>query len=296
MTIIDAISNLIENPIYKLKDTYINERNRANSAGDALEEYVKDLFAGTVTELDESERKKRYSEVFSYLGNNSNPPDIILKNSDAIEVKKIESSQGTIQLNSSYPKNKLLNSNSSISKACRECEVDVDTGENWNEKDVIYAIGTIDSNSRNLVNLIFIYGDEYAADIEIYENIKQKIKDGIAKIEGIEFSPTKELGKVKKVDPLGITDLRMRPMWSIANPLKAFKEIFIINKEKSFNFTAIINKRKWNSFGNKEKLLKLIKTHDNVSLTEAKIQDSNNPAKLKEIIVITINADIGENE
>ena len=36
------------------------------------------------------EALEKYSEVFSYLGNTSNPPDMIIKDGDAIEVKKLK--------------------------------------------------------------------------------------------------------------------------------------------------------------------------------------------------------------
>ena len=44
MNIIDAIINLVSNPVIELVE-YYQGRNRANNAGDALEEYVKDLFS-----------------------------------------------------------------------------------------------------------------------------------------------------------------------------------------------------------------------------------------------------------
>lgn len=87
--IINAIINLVNNPISHLTN-YYQGRNRANNAGDALEEYVKDMFANTF-ELAENERLEKISNTFSYLGNNSNPPDAMLRGGDAIEVKKIES-------------------------------------------------------------------------------------------------------------------------------------------------------------------------------------------------------------
>lgn len=70
--IIDAIINLINNPVIELNKEYVNERNRANNMGDALEEYMKDLFAGTVNITDRTERLKIHSDVFSYLGNQNN--------------------------------------------------------------------------------------------------------------------------------------------------------------------------------------------------------------------------------
>ncbi|HDJ3072805.1 NgoPII family restriction endonuclease [Staphylococcus aureus] len=286
MNIIDAIVNLIQNPIYELKSTYVNERNRVNSVGDALEEYIKDLFSNTVNESDNTKRIEKYNEVFSYLGNNSNPPDIILKGGDAIEVKKLESLKSALALNSSFPKNKLISTNSLISKACRECELEIGTEEYWKEKDMLYTIGTIDKESRNLKNLIFIYGEDYAADVEIYERIKHRIKDGVSAIEGVEFTPTKELGKVKNVDPLNITDLRIRGMWHIANPLNVFGDVIQYDNEKKFNFTAMINFDKWKSLDNTSKLIEVVNKNENVKLLERKIQDSNNPAKIKSVMVV----------
>lgn len=104
--IINAIINLVNNPIIELKEIY-SKNNRANSTGDALEEYIKDLFTNTFNIIDESERLEKISNIFSYLGNSNNPPDAILKNGDAIEIKKIENSNSALALNSSYPKNKL---------------------------------------------------------------------------------------------------------------------------------------------------------------------------------------------
>ena len=98
-SIVDAIVNLVENPVTKLVSEY-HSRNRANNAGDALEEYVKDLFAGTF-KMREDERLEKLEEVFSYLGNNSNPPDAMLRGGDAIEVKKIETLDASLALNSS---------------------------------------------------------------------------------------------------------------------------------------------------------------------------------------------------
>lgn len=97
--ILKAIINLVKTPSFELKEYYSNH-NRANSMGDALEEYIKDIFAGTYAITNEQERLEKISEVFCYLGNNSNPPDAMLKNGDAIEVKKIENSNSLLALNS----------------------------------------------------------------------------------------------------------------------------------------------------------------------------------------------------
>lgn len=73
VNIIDAIINLVNNPITNITE-YYQGRNRANNVGDALEEYTKDLFANSFN-MAEGERLRRLSQVFSYLGNSNNPPD-----------------------------------------------------------------------------------------------------------------------------------------------------------------------------------------------------------------------------
>ena len=76
--LLKAIKLIVDNPIIKVKD-YYSGRNRANSVGEALENYVKDIFANSF-DLSEADRLQKFNEVFSYLGNQNNPPDIILRN------------------------------------------------------------------------------------------------------------------------------------------------------------------------------------------------------------------------
>ena len=89
-----AIKLIVEKPIIEIKD-YYSGRNRANSVGDALENYVKDIFANTFDKSEE-DRILTFNDVFSYLGNQNNPPDIILKNGDAIETKKVQSPNSSL--------------------------------------------------------------------------------------------------------------------------------------------------------------------------------------------------------
>jgi hypothetical protein len=116
------------------------------------------------------EKNKIYNKFFSYLGNQNNPPDIILKNSDAIEVKKIETLGSALALNSSYPKNKLYYDDTRITCECRDCE-----GKIWESKDIIYAVGVSPKDTNKLKALWFVYGDCYAASREIYQRVSEKI-------------------------------------------------------------------------------------------------------------------------
>jgi type-2 restriction enzyme ngoPII len=275
--IIDAIINIVKNPILELKK-YSISHNRANSMGEALEEYIKDIFSGTLFEADKNKRMEIISEVFSYLGNTNNPPDSILRGGDAIEVKKIENKSSSLALNSSYPKAKLYSNSSMITDACRNCE-------EWKEKDIIYAIGTCEKNK--LTSLIFVYGEDYAAENKIYENVKNKIKFGIETINGLEFSETNEIGRVNRVDPLGITYFRIRGMWGIENPIKVFDYIYERDNTKQFNFMALINDDKYNSFFNREELENLEKENKYLEIRNVKIKNPNNPAQLRSAKLIT---------
>src|SRR3989339_1655004 len=175
-----AIANLVKNPITNLVSHY-RSSNRINNMGDALEFYIKDLFCNSLNENDLERKNEIYSRYFSYIGNQNNPPDIIIKNGDAIEVKKIESKNSGLALNSSYPKVKLFSNSSMITQACKSCE-------NWIEKDLIYAVGVV--NDNHLKSLCFVYGVDYAASASIYERIKSAISSGIITIPDIEFAET----------------------------------------------------------------------------------------------------------
>ncbi|WP_410471840.1 NgoPII family restriction endonuclease [Faucicola mancuniensis] len=268
--IINAICCLINNPIINLQATYLG-RSRINNVGDALERYVQDLFINGFN-LDENQRNPAISEHFSYLGNTSNPPDMMLKGGDAIEVKKIESKNSGLALNSSYPKAILTADSPMITATCK-------TAENWQQKDMLYVVGIV--NGENLQALALVYGVDYAADESVYETIKQRIKTGVETIEGVEFTPTKELGKIKRIDPLGITNLRVRGMWHIENPFKVFSYVYERNFDHAFNFMAIINDEKWQALINRQELISLIEHTPNAQLIDINIKNPNNPAQLK---------------
>ena len=277
MNIINAILYLIENPVIELVAEYKN-RNRANQAGDALEEYIRDLFAGSLN-CSEQERIQHHNKVFSYLGNNSNPPDMMLKNGDAIEVKKIESATSALALNSSYPKAKLFANSNMISTACKNAE------PNWTEKDLIYVVGVVNKQNQ-LKQLCMVYGEDYCADEECYLRIKSTIKQGVENIAGVAFSETNELGRVNRIDPLGITYLRVRGMWGIDNPWSVFHYIYQRDINRNFNFMCLINEEKWQRLPNKQDLLDL--QNDDLIIRDVQIKNPNNPAQLKNAKLICL--------
>ena len=270
--ILQAINNLIENDLYSVQRyKTLSYKIHINNMGEALENLVKDSLCNNFN-LEADQRIAIQSEYFSYLGNQNNPPDLIIRNGDAFEVKKIESNEGGIALNSSFPKDKLYRDSNMITIACKNCESD------WIEKDICYIIGCIDK-SEQIKSLWFIYGNCYCAKPEVYTRVKDKITNSIQEL-GIELSETKEIAKVKKVDPLGITDLRVRGMWGIKHPSKVFE--YITTKTTKPHIKALMLKEKFNSFNvnDRNELLK------KCNIKEVKIQNPNNPANLLDAILI----------
>lgn len=267
-----AIKNLVEEPITDLRSHY-GAANRTNSMGDALEFYIKDLFCNSLHEKSLDKKNEIYNQCFSYIGNQNNPPDIIIKQGDAIEVKKIESLRSGIALNSSYPKDKLFADSPMITTSCRNCE-------DWQEKDLIYVVGVASGGSIRA--LWFIYGNCYAASKEVYERIKNKISKGINELPDVEFSATNELGRVKRVDPLGITYLRIRGMWGIENPIKVFDYIVSLQQNNNFSVNALLLKEKYMSFPKEDRNAVEKLVNDKFLIADVKIKNPNNPAKLLE--------------
>ena len=273
------MSNLLEAivRIHNLKDLEIEEfyksRIRANNMGEALEKFITDAFADTFNLKNDEQRNIKYSEIFSYIANQNNPPYAIIKRGDAIEIKKVESKNPkSIPLNSSYPKDKLYADSPMITEECRKCE------KGWKEKDIIYTVGII--REKYLQALCFVYGEDYAASPDTYERIKNAIKNGISEIPNIKFAETTELSRVNRVDPLGITYLRVRGMWGIDIPFEVFK--YVTNGKKFF---AIINEKKYNSFPKQS--IELIEKTKGIVITNHKIKNPNNPAKLKDVKLIS---------
>ena len=268
--ILKAFINIVNNhQICITNETQGN--NRANNMGEGLETYIKDIFASTTNETDEQRKLEKLAITYSYQGNKNNPPDLMLRNSDAIEVKKLESKNSAIALNSSYPKAKLYANSPMITTACRNCE-------EWSIKDMLYSVGYV--NQSDLKSLWLVYGDCFCANKETYERIKTTISNGITTIPDVEFTETKELGKVKKVDPLGITDLRIRGMWHIDNPNKTFNYIYTYDDTKDFQLICLLKKEKYDSLPKEDKEAIENLDNNNVEIKDIKIKNPNNPVQL----------------
>jgi hypothetical protein len=275
--ILEAIYNIVNQKNFEIRAMY-SGRNRANGMGDALENYIKDAFAGTFGVSDELQKIQTYNQKFSWLGTQNNPPDIMIKGGDAIEVKKTQSANSSLALNSSYPKTDLRRTSPMITKECKDCE-------DWTAKDLIYCVGH--TTDTSLKSLWMVYGKSYAARHETYLRIKTTISSGIKTIPDVVFADTKELGRVNQVDPLGITNLRIRGMWQIENPRKVFNYLHETT-DKDFELVCIIPTEKYNSFP-KESRTKLEGINKiGFSIEDKQTKDPNNPAKLMDCKLIKL--------
>ncbi|PIB29380.1 NgoPII family restriction endonuclease [Gaetbulibacter sp. 5U11] len=202
----------------------------------------------------------------------------MIKGGDAIEVKKTQSANSSLALNSSYPKTDLRHTSPMITSECRDCE-------EWTVKDLIYCVGH--TSDTNIKSLWMVYGSSYAAKHETYQRIKTTISDGIKTIPDVVFADTKELGRVNQVDPLGITNLRIRGMWQIENPRKVFNYLHEPT-DKDFELVCIIPLEKYNSFPNESKSKLEGITEKGFSIEDKQIKNPNNPAKLMDCKLIKL--------
>ncbi|MEK7092576.1 MAG: NgoPII family restriction endonuclease, partial [Patescibacteria group bacterium] len=235
-----------------------------------LEYFVRDVFCSSIDVVNLDNKDKKHSEYLSYLGNQNNPPDFIVKNGDAVEVKKIGVLVGSIALNSSYPKSKLHSDDTRILQSCRECD-----GGSWSQKDIIYAVGSV--SESKIETLWFVYGDCYAADREVYEKTFKSIAKKVHEIDHLEFTAeTNEIAGVRKIDPLGITYLRVRGMWGIDTPHKVFGPLTEFDKESSFSAFALMLDEKYESFPKKDR--DDIESNSSIKIKSVEIKSPNNPA------------------
>ena len=276
-----AISNIADFRQSDLRAYAAKYVNRIAQLGEQLEYYVKDAVAGSF-KLSQTNKEEKYRESFSWLGNQNNPPDFIVKGGDAYEIKKIQSNlKASLALNSSPPKDKLYRSDPRITNDCKKCEKNA-----WTHKDLFYVIGC--TQKRKIRYLFFVHGLCYAAEKEVYDRIANPLKRSIEEsimAYGLEKGETRELGRINRVDPLGITSLRVRGMWQIQNPLRVFSHINEFDPERSFSLIALMLKSKFDSFPQDD--VDTIRNNPKISLKDVKIRNPNNPAKMLDAELIT---------
>ena len=262
-----SIINLAKFKITDLSDYNTSYEIGINSEGERLEFYVKDSLSNAFDIVGKAEKEEKYSEEFAWLGNQNNPPDIIVKKGDAYEIKKTKTASPTIALNSSPPKSTLHSDDPMLVANCRNCD-----GGNWDQKDIYYVMGHVKDNI--LHHLFYVQGKCYAATKEVYARVADTITSAITSA-NLELKETSELGRANRVDPLGITDLRVRGMWQIKHPIKVFDYIYRPLPNR-FGAAALLLEEKYLSYPLQNR--QPLEAHNEISVKNVRIKDPNNPA------------------
>ena len=277
--ILKALNNIAKIKSFKMTELY-SGKNRVNNVGTALEYFIKDAFCSSIDVSEIENKDKIHSNFLSYLGNQNNPPDFVIRNSDAVEVKKIGGLVGSIALNSSYPKSKLHSDDVRILQSCKNCD-----GGSWSKKDIMYVVGSV--TESKIKTLWFVYGDCYAADREVYEKTLKSISRQVHGIDHLEFTAeTNEIAGVRKIDPLGITYLRVRGMWGIETPHKVFGSLTDYDRSSEFSAYALMLDEKYKSFPKKDR--EEIESNPQIKIKSVEVRSPNNPANYLKAKLISI--------
>ncbi|TSO26378.1 NgoPII family restriction endonuclease [Lactobacillus sp. LL6] len=245
--VIIALKNILDHNSTRLTPIY-KSNGSVNATGDNLEFFVKDMFCKEAMQYSyEDQKQKEYMKYLSWTGDSSHFPDLIVQGGVGVESKKLNNdSKSTIALNSSYPKDYITRYTQNYPLNSLYFEPDVD---NLNKKPVIYAIGNLNTNKKDyldnqLISLWFVYGNTIVPNSNYYKNIIKGIRDSIKNVNSnIKIEDSKELARVKGVDKLSRTNMRVRGMYELEHPAKIFESYvksFKVPKGKSKIFVVIL--------------------------------------------------------
>ncbi len=280
--VLTAIKSIAEFRNNDLKNYFATYPIRINAVGQQLEFYVKDAICGSFKSQKSGEDIAQNRAVFSYLGNQNNPPDLIITGGDAFEIKKIQAMKASLALNNSPPKDRLHREDPRITQNCRDIE-----GGNWTSKEIFYVVGC--AQGGKVKYLFFVHGRCYAAEKTIYEEKANRLKkniDAFFKSEGWETTKTIELGRINRMDPLGITNFRIRGMWEIENPLRVFSYRYNFDEKKNFSLVAIMTREKYESYPLDDR--KALESDASITSKAIDVKNPNNPAQRLEAQLISL--------
>lgn len=271
LTAIKNISNFKTNNMTEYFKDYAHIKIK--TVRQQTEYYVKDAISGSFNTEKNKKPTDRYNRVFSYIGNKTHPPDMIIQDGDALVLKTIKTYKGSFNINNSPPKDRLMWNDSWIIKNCRRID-----GGQWTSKDLFYIIGWIEK--RRMKYLIFIQGRCFIPEQKFFnkkiDDLKRNIYNYIES-EGLEANRTIALGKVTNIDPLGITNLRIKAEWRIKNPLKIFSDTFSYDKKQEFTLIALMLKNKFDLFPKKD--IDAIVKDKQTKIEDVKIKNPTDPQK-----------------
>ncbi len=88
------------------------------------------------------------------------------------------------------------------------------------------------------------------------------------------------------MDPLGITNFRVRGMWEIKNPLKVFNYVYHFDERKNFSLAALLTKEKYCSYPERDRIA--LENDKQITSNAVNVKNPNNPAKSIEAQLVTV--------
>lgn len=246
--LLQGIAHLIQHRYFQLGT--VTGATQQIPVGQQFENYCKDWLS-ILSPGGYQNRVANYASAFSYEGSATKPPDAMYRGGnagDAFEFKKFQKLPSAIPLNSSYPKDKLQINSPSISRACVNCEP-------WTSRTLYYVVGAIPVTSQRVKSLWVAEGELLAASHTYYQNLFNSIKQNLnTHATSIGAMPTnsKELARIKNIDPLHYTTMRGRAMWELISPNEAFKNLANV-KEAPLNspmstLHVLLTETKWATY------------------------------------------------
>jgi hypothetical protein len=242
-----GLAHLIRHSNFQLPSIHGIGGANSTPSGKPFEVYCKDWLS-LLPPNSVIQRQTFYNNAFSFQGADNNPPDVMYKGGnlgDAFEFKKTESPNSAIPLNSSFPKNMLYKTSPGLLVSCINCE-------SWTQRSFYYIVGRIKPGDQRISYLWVVDGKFMATDHVIYENVFNNLKtavSGVVQNNNLVNVTSKELGRIKQIDPLDRSTLRVRSMWELETPQKSFANLpgVLLDDTKSV-LHALILESKWNQY------------------------------------------------
>jgi hypothetical protein len=181
--------------------------NRVSQSGADVENAIQMGYCNCLA----SQQYTHPGAFMSHLGSANNPPDFILANGCAVEVKKTSSISGEIQLNSSPVKREI-----NIETATRAV-ADVLQQEARESAPLFYCFALMDGSF--ICKVAFIEGALLdAADSQnMFGTASAGVQQAFADTD-YDYLNSKEIARIQSAQGVFKTTLRVRPMWTITNP------------------------------------------------------------------------------
>lgn len=76
-------------------------------------------------------------------------------------------------------------------------------------------------------------------------------------------------------------------MWGIENPWSAFDYVYQRDMHRQLNFMCLVNREKWERIPDRERLLEAVRANPRLTLSDVRVKNPDNPAKLNDAVLIS---------